>query len=67
MNKGFNKDFDVELEIPKSDIDGLLRKYKKLKKYQKSSFHEIEKLNGNTTVIDKMIQESNDDPITSHD
>lgn len=63
MNKGFDKDFDVEFEIPKSDIDVLLRKYKKLKKYQKSSFHEIEKLNGNTTVIDKMIQESNDDPI----
>lgn len=64
MNRGFNKDFDVEFEIQKTDIDNLLKKYKKLKKYQKSSFHEIEKLNGNTTVIDEMIQESNNDPIT---
>lgn len=63
MNKGFNKDFDIEFEIPKSDIDSLLKKYKKLKKYQKSSFHEIEKLNGKTTAIDKMIQEYNDDPV----
>jgi len=64
MNKGFNKDFDVEFEIQKKDIDNLLKKYKKIKKYQKSSFHEIEKLNGNITIIDEMIQESKEDPIT---
>ena len=33
MSKGFS-DFDVEFDVKKEDIDRLLKKYKKLKKYR---------------------------------
>ena len=50
-----SKGFDVEVEMPKEDIDRLLKDYKKLKKYQKSSMCEIEKLSGKKTKVDKLV------------
>ena len=49
--------FDVEVEMPKEDINRLLKQYKKLKKYQKSSLYQIEKLSGKKTKIDELIDE----------
>ena len=47
MSKGFEKKlFDVEVEMPHEDIQKLVKEYKRLKKYQKSSMCEIEKLSG---------------------
>lgn len=54
-----NKGFDVEVEIQKEDIDKLLKEYKKLKKYSKSSMHEIEKLSGKKTKIEKLVNKYN--------
>jgi len=52
-----SKGFDVEVEMPKEDIDRLLKDYKKLKKYQKSSMCAIEKLSGKKTKVDKLVDE----------
>tara|TARA_B100000530_G_C15892925_1_gene462158 strand:+ start:771 stop:944 length:174 start_codon:yes stop_codon:yes gene_type:complete len=49
--------FDVQVEMPKEDINRLLKQYKKLKKYQKSSLYEIEKLSGKKTKVDELIDE----------
>lgn len=49
--------FDVEVEMPQEDINRLLKQYKKLKKYQKSSLYQIEKLSGKKTKIDELIDE----------
>lgn len=49
--------FDVEVEMPKEDINRLLKQYKKLKKYQKSSLYQIEKLSGKKTKVDELIEE----------
>ena len=49
--------FDVEVEMPKEDINRLLKQYKKLKKYQKSSLYQIEKLSGKKTKVDELIDE----------
>jgi hypothetical protein len=49
--------FDVQVEMPEEDINRLLKQYKKLKKYQKSSLHEIEKLSGKKTKVDELIDE----------
>ena len=54
-----NKGFDVEVEIQKEDIDKLLKEYKKLKKYSKSSMHEIERLSGKKTKIEKLVDKYN--------
>jgi len=55
--------FEVEVEMPRGDIDRLLKKYKKLKKYQKSSLFAVKTMDGTENIISKMIQEVEDDPL----
>jgi len=55
--------FDVEVEMPVSDINRLLKKYKKLKKYQKSSLFAVKTMDGTENIISKMIRESEDNPL----
>ena len=55
--------FEVEVEMPRSDIDKLLKKYKKLKKYQKSSLFVVKTMDGTENVISKMIKEVEDNPL----
>jgi len=57
MAKGFDVD-GVEVEIPIQDMSRLIKKYKKLKKYQKSTLHTIQKLGGKKTIIDELTEES---------
>ena len=59
-----SKGFDVEVEMPKEDINRLLKEYKKLKKYQKSSICAIEKLSGKKTKIDRLVDEYGTNPET---
>lgn len=58
-----SKGFDVEFEVPKEQIDILLKEYKKLKKYKKSNLFTIEKLDGKDTIIDQLTREAEEDPI----
>ena len=38
---------DLTVKIPNSEVDKIIKEYKKIKKYQKSSLFEIKKLNEN--------------------
>lgn len=64
--KGFvddqNKDGNIRFNINSEEINKIIKKYKGLKKYQKSSIYEIEKLSGNDTIIDKLVDEYGIDP-----
>ena len=63
--KGFSKtEYDTQLKfyIKNREVDKLIKQYKKLKKYQKSSIFEIEKLSGRETKIDKLINKYGIDP-----
>ena len=57
MSRGFDVE-SVEFELPKEDMKKLIKKYKQLKKYQKSNLHTLQKLDGKKTVIDELIEES---------
>jgi DNA mismatch repair ATPase MutS len=63
MSEGFKgfinekKDKEVKLYVRNREVDKLIKEYKKLKKYQKSSIFEIEKLSGKETKIDKLINQ----------
>ena len=63
MKKGFS-DFDVEFDMKKEDVDRLLKKYKKLKKYQKSTLYTLKEMDGTETIISQLIKEAEDNPIT---
>ena len=55
--------FDVEIEMSKSNIDKLLKKYKKIKKYQKSSLFAIKSIDGTEDIVSKLVDEYNQDPM----
>ena len=63
MNKGFNSDLNVEFDLPIEDINKLLKKYKKIKKYQKSSLFAVKTMDGTEKIISKMVQELEDNPL----
>ncbi len=58
--KGFSspsKEKELKVYIKNKEVDKLIKEYKKLKKYQKSSIFEIEKLSGQETKIDRLINQ----------
>jgi len=44
---GADDNKDLTVKIPNKEIDKIIKEYKKIKKYQKSSLFEIKKLNQN--------------------
>ena len=63
MTKGFGKksDVEVEFEIPQEQIDALLKKYKKIKKYQKSNLFAIKTMDGTEEIVSKMVEEAREE------
>ena len=59
--KGFtndsNKDGNVRFEIDTDEVGNLIKKYKKLKKFQKSNIAELSKLSGIETEVDRLVNE----------
>tara|TARA_Y100000356_G_scaffold111441_1_gene98674 strand:- start:347 stop:541 length:195 start_codon:yes stop_codon:yes gene_type:complete len=62
MTKGFGKDdVKVEFEIPQEQIDMLLKKYKKIKKYQKSNLYQVMTMDGTERIVSEMIEEAKEE------
>tara|TARA_B100001142_G_scaffold114480_1_gene116634 strand:- start:6589 stop:6774 length:186 start_codon:yes stop_codon:yes gene_type:complete len=59
MSDGFVD--NVEFELPKEQINKLLKSYKKIKKYQKSSLFAIKTIDGTEDVVSKMIEEAEEE------
>jgi hypothetical protein len=63
MNKGFDNDLEVEYELPKKDLNKLLKQYKKIKKYQKSSLFAIKTMDGTEKIVSSLIKEAKENPL----
>ena len=61
MNIDKDKGFDVEFEVPKDQVQELLRKYKKVKKYQRSGLFAVKTMDGTEDVVSKMIEEAEEE------
>jgi hypothetical protein len=59
MSDGFVD--NVEFELPQEQINKLLKSYKKIKKYQKSSLFAIKTIDGTEDVVSKMIEEAEEE------
>jgi len=57
MSNGFDINFEG-LDMNPDEVQDLLRKYKKIKKYQKSNLFAIKTMDGTEDVVSKMIEES---------
>ena len=61
MSEGFNN--KLKVEINSDEVDKLLKQYKKIKKYMKSSLYEVNKIDGTEKVVSKLLSEYYDNPI----
>ena len=57
MSKGFDISFEG-LDMDPDHVQLLLKKYKKVKKYQKSSLFAIKTMDGTEDIVSKMIEEA---------
>ena len=62
MSGGFREgDFDVKIEgMETEQIDKLLKKYKRLSKYRKSSLFALKTMDGTENIIAPMVEETKD-------
>lgn len=60
MSNGFDK---PNVVIYKDEVRDLIKKYKKIKKYMKSSLYQIKTMDGNETLVSNLIKEYEEDPV----
>jgi DNA-binding transcriptional regulator YhcF (GntR family) len=67
MSLGFgaekSKEGKAVVIIDDNEIDKLLKQYKKIKKYMKSSLYEVKKIDGTEKVVSELLDEYYKDPI----
>jgi uncharacterized protein involved in tolerance to divalent cations len=61
MSDGFSEE-KIEVRIYKDEVKKLLKKYKKIKKYQRSSIFEVKTMDGTETYISQLIKEIEENP-----
>jgi hypothetical protein len=57
MSEGFSEE-NIEVAINKKEIQKLLKKYKKIKKYQKSPLFAIKTMDGTEEIISSLLEEA---------
>jgi len=57
MTEGFSKE-KIDVTINRDEVKNLLKKYKKIKKYQRSPLFEVKTMDGTETYVSKLIQEA---------
>jgi hypothetical protein len=60
MSTGFN---NPNVVIYKDEVQDLIKKYKKIKKYMKSPLYEIKNMDGTETLVSGLIKEYEEDPV----
>ena len=62
MSSGFNNE-ESKVIVYKDEVDVLLKKYKKIKKYMKSSLYQVKTMDGTETLVSDLIKEYEEDPM----
>jgi hypothetical protein len=57
MTEGFN-DNKIKVNIDSDEVNKLLKKYKKIKKYMKTPLFAIKTMDGTETVVSKLLEEN---------
>jgi hypothetical protein len=61
MSDGFSEE-KIEVQVYKDEVKKLLKKYKKIKKYQRSSIFEVKTMDGTETYVSQLIKEIQENP-----
>jgi hypothetical protein len=62
MSEGFDK-VEFDLPIKKDEVQKLLKKYKKIKKYMKSPLFAVKTMEGTERIVKSLLEEAKEDPI----
>lgn len=54
---------DMKIDINLDYVDVLLKKYKKIKKYQKSNLYAIKNIDGTEKIVSSLIKEAEENPL----
>ena len=57
MSKGFDINFEG-LDMSQESVQELVKKYKKIKKYQKSSLFAVKSMDGTEEIVSRMVEEA---------
>lgn len=60
MSNGFDINFEG-LNMNPDEVQALLKKYKKIKKYQRSGLFAVKTMDGTENVVSKMIEEAKEE------
>ena len=60
MSEGFSEE-SIEVSINKTEINNLLKKYKKIKKYMRSPIFKIKEMDGTESIVSKLLKEVDTD------
>ena len=61
MSGGFSEE-KIEVQIYKDEVKKLLKQYKKIKKYQRSSIFEVKTMDGTEKYISELIKGVEENP-----
>ena len=61
MSEGFSEE-KIEVSIYKDEVKKLLKEYKKIKKYKRSSIFEVKTMDGTETYVSELIKEAEENP-----
>ena len=54
---------DLNIKIDLDNIDKVIKQYKKIKKYQKSSLYAIKTMDGTEDIVSSLIKEAEENPL----
>jgi hypothetical protein len=54
---------DLNIQIDLDNIDTVIKQYKKIKKYQKSSLYAIKTIDGTEDIVSSLIKEAEENPL----
>jgi hypothetical protein len=54
---------DLNIQIDLDNIDQVIKQYKKIKKYQKSSLYAIKTMDGTEDIVSSLIKEAEENPL----
>ncbi len=54
---------DLNIQINLDNIDQVIKQYKKIKKYQKSSLYAIKTMDGTEDIVSSLIKEAEENPL----
>jgi hypothetical protein len=62
MSEGFDK-VEFDLPVKKDEVQKLLKKYKKIRKYMKSPLFAVKTMDGTEEIVKSLLEEAKEDPI----